>query len=535
MDFIEHISFLPILYAEMHYTLHGFSLVYRRWPEIVADVPYRLEPGFSLPVLLLLKDAHRFPVILHSVTAELVYADGTNETYTLLSKPVLVETPSWHQVFYIEKLKRNPGPVRILVRIRTSKKNKKRIVTFFNDNYRGLSHEPFTVYLAAKPFPVFKHHYPGDVHFHSDYTHDQAEFGAPIDASVKMAKAIGLRFSAVTDHSYDLDDMQDNYLKNDGQLRKWKKYLSETDKLTECEDHVLITGEEITAGNIQNRNVHLLLLNTRTYYPGSGDSAEKWFRTSPDLSISEILDDLEPDVLAFAAHPEDTFNFLHRCLLRRGKWQTGDYFHSKLIGLQIWNGPPDKTFINGLKTWIQLLLEGRKISITAGNDAHGNFNRFRQLRLPFLLFTEKSAFVYGESRTVVYIEGNPSRKNILTALASGHSYISNGPALKICVLNKEGRSFHMGQTVKGKPVKLIIQGLSTEEFGALQSVTTFFGNANQKTEKQLDSHVQFENPYQFEKSIDLPNLPHASYIRAELTTQRKKQTRALTNPVYIES
>jgi len=39
--------FLPILYAEIHYTLKGFSLIFRRWPEIVADAPYacsRSEP-----------------------------------------------------------------------------------------------------------------------------------------------------------------------------------------------------------------------------------------------------------------------------------------------------------------------------------------------------------------------------------------------------------------------------------------------------------------------------------------------------------
>jgi len=535
MNIAEYIPFLPLLYAEMHYTLHGFSLVYRSWPEIVADVPYRLEPGCPLPVLLLLKDADRFPVFLHTVTVEITYSDGTGETHTLIQNPVFIENASWHRIFHIRVLRKNPGPAQVLVKIEAGKKHKKRLRTFYNDNYRGMSHVPFTVHLASQPFPLLKNYISGDIHFHSDFTHDQAEFGAPLDATVEMAGAIGIRFSAVTDHSYDLDDMPDNYLKNDTRLAKWKKYIKETDRLSTFKEHILIRGEEITAGNLMNRNVHLLVLNTGTYYPGAGDSAEKWFRTRPDLSISEILDNLEPDALAFAAHPEDAFNFLHRKLLRRDKWQKNDYNHARLNGLQIWNGPHDKTFLKGLKSWIHLLLEGQKISIVAGNDAHGNFNRFRQLLLPFLLFTEKEDFIYGKSRTVVYIEGKPTLTKILNALASGHSYVSNGPALSIRVINRNGQSFHMGQTVKGKPVRLVIQGLSTEEFGPFQSAVIRFGSTGWKAEKTITEIIRFNDPFQFDQTIELTDISSGSYIRAEITTHHKEIIRALTNPIYFGS
>ena len=43
------------LYAETHYTLPlGLSLVRRDFPEILADLPWRLDPGQPLTVLCLI-------------------------------------------------------------------------------------------------------------------------------------------------------------------------------------------------------------------------------------------------------------------------------------------------------------------------------------------------------------------------------------------------------------------------------------------------------------------------------------------------
>jgi hypothetical protein len=65
-------ALLFFLYAETHYHFRfAPSLLYRRRPEIIADAPHRLEPGKALPVLLIIKDAHRFPVALQQVRAEI--------------------------------------------------------------------------------------------------------------------------------------------------------------------------------------------------------------------------------------------------------------------------------------------------------------------------------------------------------------------------------------------------------------------------------------------------------------------------------
>ncbi|MBN2089185.1 hypothetical protein JW964_06215, partial [candidate division KSB1 bacterium] len=58
-------SFMPILYAETHYS---FKCIYSRLkknePEIILDVPFRIEPDQAIPILLLCKDADVFPVFL---------------------------------------------------------------------------------------------------------------------------------------------------------------------------------------------------------------------------------------------------------------------------------------------------------------------------------------------------------------------------------------------------------------------------------------------------------------------------------------
>ena len=56
----------PVLYAETHYrVIPGiWSRLFRREPEIITDTVWRLDFGHKLPVLLLVKDAHLFPVTI---------------------------------------------------------------------------------------------------------------------------------------------------------------------------------------------------------------------------------------------------------------------------------------------------------------------------------------------------------------------------------------------------------------------------------------------------------------------------------------
>jgi hypothetical protein len=48
-----------------------------------------------------------------------------------------------------------------------------------------------------------------------------------------------------------------------------------------------------------------------------------------------------------------------------------------------------------------MLLTGKRCHIYAGNDAHGNFNRFRQVKLPILRLWEREAHLFGRVTTRV--------------------------------------------------------------------------------------------------------------------------------------
>ena len=530
------IPIFPILYAEFHHTLKGFSLVHKKWPEILSDAPYRVEPDQPIPLLLLIKDAHQYPIDLQSIHGEILYPDASIEHYALVEETIHIKEPWWFQIHHIHPRKDFHGQLRIRVRFDIRQKGKQKIHHVFIDNYRGSSHLPLDVYVAKDPFPHFENWYFGDLHYHTNFTNDQVEFGAPLQGTAEMAKSTGLSFVAATDHAYDLDDMEGDYLHADPELTKWH-HLHQTIQQIEREDgFIFIPGEEVTCENRKGKNIHCLLLNNEQFFPGSGDSAERLFRTKSESSAFEILDELNENSLAYAAHPEHAFTILHRLLLHRGKWNQDDYEHPRLNGLQILNGTSDRAFRRGIQKWILLLLEGKKMSIVAGNDAHGNFNRFRQLGLPFLYFKERMIHVFGQFRTAVFVQGKISRKKILNALKNGKNVITTGPALLLELENQNGEKAAMGDSLPGKVSKLSIQARSTEEFGHLHSCKIWLGYLKEKRENLFKEVIQFENNYEFTLESNLGTLPLPSYIRGELTTEKKGQTFfCLTNPIWIQA
>ena len=75
MSILEHVYLiLPFLaYAETHYSFKGiYSRLKKKEPEVVADAPHRVEPGKSIPLLILIKDAHYYPAKLNNVRVELI-------------------------------------------------------------------------------------------------------------------------------------------------------------------------------------------------------------------------------------------------------------------------------------------------------------------------------------------------------------------------------------------------------------------------------------------------------------------------------
>jgi len=413
-----------------------------------------------------------------------------------------------------------------------------------NDNYRGVSHAPLQTYTSVEKLPLLPGYISGDVHYHTDGTDDQVEFGAPLQAAAAMAGAIGLQFLATTDHSYDIDDLPENYLKNDPLLQRWHAQRRAIAEWNEQRRGVtILPGEEVSCANRRGRNVHFLVFDHSQFLPGSGDGAEHWLHTRAELTVEEILQQLDGYAGAFAAHPCVKTPFLEWLLLRRGGWRHEDFLHPRLDGLQIWNGHPDG-MEEGLRAWRKTLLAGKKLVIIAGNDAHGNFSRFRQVGFPFFKMREHRLNIFGRARTVVRGAANDEAGRILAALRKGQCCISTGPVLEVQVVNQQNDFFSMGDHVRGEAAAIQITALTTKEFGAMEDLKIWHGDVERQREEIIFEKTEFSGMSRFSATLPVTGWEKArsGYVRAELTTRPSTETvpdarlraQALSNPVWLE-
>jgi hypothetical protein len=211
---------------------------------------------------------------------------------------------------------------------------------------------------------------------------------------------------------------------------------------------------------------------------------------------------------------------------------------SGLAGLQILNGDADEAFLHGLECWITLLLRGRKIFIAAGNDAHGNFNRFKQIGIPFFTIREHERQLFGKMRTAV---GSDSimEASVLEALQIGRTVITNGPLVIFAIINEFGETAEIGQQICGARLQLHIHGITTEEFGAFYELKIVSGRIGTENEV-ISIRRRFSEIYELDVKIDL-EVHHSqsiSYVRLEGLTKHPAGGAAngfcYTNPIWIQ-
>lgn len=529
--FLEFLGPLIFLYAETHYAFKGiYSRLKRKVPEIVADVPHRIDSGAAIPVLILIKDSDKYPVKLDSVQVELGF-ENQKERHDF-EFGASIREPFWHRVLEVPLRHDLSGRCMVDVTLHFSQNGETYSVR--NDNYVSTSHAPFEVFISGDKLPGSDGWYFGDFHCHTNYTCDQVEFGAPLKAAATLAQAMGLSFYCATDHSYDLDDEPDDYLKKDPRLTKWKDLLEQVKSINRSNgEFVIVPGEEVSAGNTKRRNVHFLILNHPEFLPGDGDSAEKWFRTKPNLSIEQILGQINSEAVAFAAHPSMKPPLLQRLLVRRGNWDVKDCQHPELHGLQIWNGT-DADLEAGKKIWTQLLLEGQRKFIAAGNDAHGNFNRFRQIGIPFFTMRENHDHLFGKVRTGIWSENGFSLGACLKAFKEGKMVVTNGPFVQITVTADSGHVARLGEEIFGQQFRLECDCRSTSEFGGLEALKIYFGDLTSKKERLISDIDNFEKLYSHGGVIELAEITTSGYVRAELYSKASARSLVcLTNPIWI--
>lgn len=282
MDIWSLLGPFVLLYPEIHYLFKYFPFSrYRiREPEMIADAPFRIEPGQDIPVLLLLKDADKYPVFLESAVIKV--QSGIHTSSVSFEIKEQVNGRWWNRIFSLSIPDEWRGQtVEVDVGVFYQSDGRKKEMR--NDNCPGLSHAPLKVHLAAEAQPVLDDWIHGDIHFHTEFTDDQVEFGAPVDAAAVMAKAMGMKFFCATDHSYDLDDMEADYLQNDPDLKKWKRSRETIRKLNQGSNNpvVIIPGEEVSCGNAENRNVHCLVLNQDSFCPDPEMELNNGFAPTP--------------------------------------------------------------------------------------------------------------------------------------------------------------------------------------------------------------------------------------------------------------
>lgn len=536
--FIELLMPLGFLlgYAEIHYRIPFIpSRYFRRQPEIIADIPSRLEPGCDLPILLIVKDADRYPVTIRHIHARITTSEHHFTEEITLEKTINIAF--WEKIFLLEIATKYQGWAQVLITIhyQIGHKNFK----CHNDNYHGRNKNPLKCYFGLESLPIAENFITGDLHTHSNYTSDQLEFGASPAATKKLAKAMGHDFVGITDHSYDLDDITGNYLVNDPNLRKWQNFQSEVKNLNAQPDRfIIIPGEEVSCGNSRDENLHFLVYNNPQFLPGSGDSGEKWLKNKADLMLPQVIQKLQSSAVCFASHPESQPPFFQWLLLNRGKWQDADYREDGLHGLQIWNGEPQLPGA-ALRAWVHLLLEGRKLFIIAGTDAHGNFNRFRQITKPFWsIADEADRQIFGMHRNLVFFPDAGGTDNLTTALRKGALSVTTGPFLAIFGVVVGVDQSMMGSTIDAPGFSLTLIAKTTNEFGPIKSIQIFRGDLSTRQETLFWQKDDFADGNEIAESIEIRATSNTNcYYRAHLfgTSQGVIKMQAMTNPIWHQT
>jgi len=501
-------------YAESHFLFKlPFSLLYRRRPEIFLDAPHLIVPGQKIPLWLVVRNAHRFPVFIQEVRLEW-HASGVSSQTRKVSLNQQINQP----FAFIElsaDLPEEPGQwsinAAVVWNLQGDTKTNRQNMTF-NWNLPGLPSQPLQVHRLKHDLPVFPEWVSGETHCHSWHSVDPVEFGAPPQVLHQAARALGMGWFFITDHSYDFAWDQTRYMEPADAESRWQKLQDELRELPS--NPLALSGEEVSVGNSQGRNVHMLALGTQKYIPGQGDGGRRWFNNSPDLSIEEAIEVAGDQVACFAAHPQVPLGSAESFVFRRGAWSESD-MHPGICGLQFWNGHTDAGFIQGRKFWVRQLLQGKKLLPLGGNDAHGDLNQTTGVALPLFKLKQSRNHIFGRVRTWIAPSQN-TREAILETLREGGSekgrlYISDGPAL---VLNTQTGS------------KLSLDGLTSPDFGQIAHIVISFGHQDGTHER----HVEF-HPQSLEFKTEITPNPGEKYCRAECTTTKGR--RALTAPIWL--
>jgi len=443
----------------------------------------------------------------------------------------------------------------------------------------------FRTFVPESDLPRIDDWYYGDTHYHSDYTNNPYEYGGPLRVTAEVAKAVGLSWVTVTDHSYGLSRPKTQEEENQG--NRWvtyKKGIEETNRL--YEDFLLVGAEEITVRRYLS-GLHVLSFGN----PFIEDQHPLGFGS---LTIEETFEKIRENSTGnkgflYAAHPASGGY----------TWASEDYqtatnpeYGHLFAGLQIFNekilykrttdSSMDREVLNPFEMfektdkqqpWSKELEEGvkrhwvehfllpplrqfrkkedlRKYYILAGSDAHMDFNYAFRPHPAFLIhYLNDNAF--GKARTLAYLPKqngrNLTEENLFEALRTGKTLLTDGPIV-LFSLRPEGseKIYRFGDTVllpKVKNLELLLEWHSTEEFGPIEKIGVYLGT--KKGELDISDQIDFSclrndrNGFQGRIThMFSPWTESPSYLRMQAVSSIDPKTveglfRCLTNPIWV--
>jgi len=545
------IPFMPIaLYAETHFRFWGCSpsALFRKEPEVIFDLPRRLIPEYKyLPLALLVNDIHQYPVQIESIQITLSQNGGMPKILDFSKDDIeksLLDHPLKNQmsafILNIPRTEFVSGElfVNACLKYYRIKKGRtgKRLITVLNDNLVTSTKLPFRCFIADEKYPGSEMCGFGDVHSHSQFSRSHVEFGPPIEMIDKMCAACGLNFAAVTDHSYDLACLPDDYLHQDKDLKLWTMFQTQASDFKG--ETIIVPGEEISVLNNKGDVVHLCGLGISEYIPGTLDGARKNVHFKKQLTIKEAVDEINRQGgVSFAAHPGSQAGLLQRLFLGRGTWDNSDLCEG-LGGIQAVNSGFFESWKRGKNLWISMLQKGHKLPILAGSDAHGDFNRYRAVGKPFLQVYEGAERYMGFVRTGVYGKTKDLKdsKDVIDGIKKCAAFLTNGPFVSICDSRFPQESLISSKPISGDNTNnLCVRAQSAKEFGAISAVKVFMGSPNVNEEKIIINHIPQPDTYDVNLPIPAGLLTEKCYLRIEAfgKTPRELPTIAVSSACFI--
>ena len=505
--------------------LHVNAMLTANEPDVVADTITRTTQTGRLPILLILRHTDAYPTILKRVRITFEVEGNETPTEMVVDYNLKLKRPWWHDVVYAE-VWNNQFKHRIIINVYFELQIKGKDKIIVNNNLRDYKGNPLEVKMGVPYLPRFKGWQYGDAHFHTLFSDNAVEFGAPVNVSALFGQLFGLGWMVFTDHSFDLDDVDGDSNTNDPDLGRWHRYLSEIEAAAEADSRmVLVHGEELSCGNKQGQNVHMLVYNNSEFLPGNGDGYENG--STPDLACADVTASLSESEAAFAAHPITDLRDVETKILNRGNWALEDALDPNLTGLQAWNHDyaphPD-----GLAQWIEVLLQGRHKYLLAGSDAHGDFN--------MAYHVGKNRLSFGNVRSAVYVGDTFTKESLIKGLKQGNIVVTNGPAAMLELINGQGDSAIVGQSITGGPFTAALSARSTYEFGPIEEVRVIIGDPDAGEESLLTTYSgeYASDPMDMESTVRLPDDFSSGYVRLEVVSKTDAQEfYAYTNPVWF--